>query len=322
MTAMRKVELQDAPTPRPAAKEVLVRIRACGVCGSDVHYFTEGRIGDQVVRGPQVLGHEPSGDVAAVEPAFNCRRCVYCREGRANLCGDLDFLGMPGLPGAFQQYLCVPEHCVEKIPKRMSYVEAALLEPLAIAVHAIDLARPWTGKTVALLGAGPVGLSILLCAKAAGAKRIIVSEPIAARRTMARRVGAGLAINPEEQDAPAALMKASRGMGVDIAIEAAGAPDAWRTAVLGTAKGGLVLIVGIPEIDEVPFPAHPARRRELRLQNVRRSNRDLRRAIRRASTTIDVSALHTHTFPLERTGEALELVHRKADGVVKAMILP
>jgi len=337
MTALHKIEIQDVPIPRPKAREVLVRIRACGVCGSDVHYYNEGRIGDQVIQGPQVLGHEPSGDVAAVgksvtrvkvgdrvavEPAFNCRKCIYCRTGRANLCTDLDFLGMPGLMGSLQEYLPVPEHCVERVPKRISYAEAALLEPVSIAVHTIDLARSWKGKSVALLGAGPVGLSILLCAKAAGAAKIIVSEPIEARRRMAKRLGAKLTLDPDTQDVPAELIKATKGMGVDIAIEAAGVPDAWTTGVLGTAKGGLLLIVGIPEIDEIPFPAHTARRKELTIQNVRRSNRDLARTIRLASRGLDISALHTHTFPLERTGEALELVHHKADGVVKAMIVP
>jgi len=236
MTALHKIEIQDVPIPRPKAREVLVRIRACGVCGSDVHYYNEGRIGDQVIQGPQVLGHEPSGDVAAVgksvtrvkvgdrvavEPAFNCRKCIYCRTGRANLCTDLDFLGMPGLMGSLQEYLPVPEHCVERVPKRISYAEAALLEPVSIAVHTIDLARSWKGKSVALLGAGPVGLSILLCAKAAGAAKIIVSEPIEARRRMAKRLGAKLTLDPDTQDVPAELIKATKGMGVDIAIEAA-----------------------------------------------------------------------------------------------------
>jgi len=337
MTALHKIEIQDVPIPRPKANEVLVRIRACGVCGSDVHYFNEGRIGDQIIKGPQVLGHEPSGDIAAVgksikefkagdrvavEPAFNCQECMYCRSGRANLCLNLDFLGMPGLPGAFQEYLPVPKHCVEKVPKKVTYGEAALMEPMAIGVHTVDLVKTWKDKTVAVFGAGPVGLSILLCAKAAGAKKILASEPIAARRRMAKKVGAKLALNPDKQDVPKEMMKATNNIGVDICVEAAGVPDAWHSAVLAAAKGGNVLIVGIPETDDVPFPAHPARRKELAVQNVRRSNRDLRRTIRLASRTVDVSPLHTHSFPLEQTGEALELVHEKADGAIKAMICP
>lgn len=337
MTGLHRVEIRQVPVPAVPPNHVLVRIRACGVCGSDVHYFHEGRIGDQVVKGPQVLGHEPAGDVAAVgrgvrrvregdrvavEPAFNCKRCVYCRRGQANLCTNLLFLGMPGLPGAFQEYLAVPAHCVEIIPPQMPYAIAALLEPLAIAVHATHLVPDWKGARVAILGAGPIGLSILLCVRAAGASRIFVSEPIAERRYMARRLGARIALDPTRENVPDRLLAATRGLGVDIAIEAAGVPEAWHHAIDGTRKGGRILIAGIPEVDFVPVPAHTARRKELVIQNVRRSNRDLARTIDLVKTAVDPSALHTHTFSLEETGKALELVQQKADGVVKAIIEP
>ena len=340
MTGLHEIEVREAAVSRPKASEVLVRIRACGVCGSDVHYFNEGCIGDQIITGPQVLGHEPAGDVAAVgknvtrvkegdrvavDPAFNCRRCRYCRSGQENLCEDLIFLGMPGLPGAFQQFLPVPDHCVEKIHAKMSYAEAVLMEPMSIAVHTADLAKRYgalKGRTVGIYGSGPVGLLVQATLKAAGARVLLASEPIDARRRMAVKLGAKAGLDPDRDDIAGEAMKRTRGLGLDLTFEAAGTPEALRDAIASTRKGGVVVVVGIPDTDGTPINLHVARRRELIFQNVRRSNRDLIRAIRLSASKVKVAPLHTHDFPLAKTAEALELVLHKRDGVIKAMVCP
>lgn len=332
---IRDLRIEDAPPPAPAAGEALVRVTAVAICGSDVHYYQHGRIGDQVLSAPMPLGHEFTGIVeaaghdysgprpgtrVAVEPGIHCGRCTQCRLGRPNLCPHVRFYGTPPVPGALREFVVHPGELLFALPSEVSDAAGALLEPLGIALYAVRQVGVTLGDTVLVLGAGPIGLLTAACARAAGAGRIIMTELLAYRIEFASRYVAD-AVLDGSKDVAAEVMRRTTGRGADVVFECAGKPETVQQAVLAAAIGGRVGLVGIPETDEVPLAIHHARRRELALQNVRRSRFTLSQSIelvRRGSIRLD--ALATHFFALERTAEALELVAAYADGVIKAVV--
>jgi L-iditol 2-dehydrogenase len=332
-----KVEMVDLPDPSPGEGEVLVRVRSVGVCGSDIHYYKHGRIGPtQVVTEPIVLGHEPAGEIAAVgpgvtrvregdrvaiEPAVSCGHCPRCIEGRQNLCPDVVFLGTPPYHGAYREYLVLPEANVERIPDTMDFDTAALLEPLAIGLHAANLAGVQPGDRVGIFGAGPIGLCTLLGALARGAAEVMITDRIEPRLAMARRLGATHTVNIDREPAIETARALTAALGLDCTLEAAGDPEALNDAAECVRRGGRMAIVGIPSGDTVTLPIHTIRRAELTIRNVRRSNRLLERSIDLvASGRMDVAPLATHRYTLDTVEDAFKLVDAYADGVVKAMV--
>ena len=337
LVAPRTIQILERPMPEPGPGQVRLKLAAVGVCGSDVHYYEHGRIGSQVVEYPILLGHEPSGVVdavgegvalasgtrVAVEPGQSCGKCEHCLAGRQNICPNVEFLGTPPYDGIFAQYALMPERCCVPIPDAMSFVEAALLEPLGIGLHAAALARIACGESVAIFGAGPIGLVTLLAVRAAGAGKVYMTDLVPERVAFAQRLGADAAMKADEGDVIEWIMGLTNGRGVDVAFEAAGEPETtWQT--IETARiGGRALIIGIPQVDELPYPTHGARRKELTIQHCRRANGEAFAALDLiASGRIDVKPLATHTFPLDRTAEAIDLVSGYRDGVIRAMILP
>lgn len=335
LEAPGRIKLVEAPVPAPGRGEVLVRLRAVGICGSDVHYYTDGRIGDAVARYPFVLGHEPAGEVAAagdgvadlrpgdrvaLEPALSCGACPICLAGRPNCCPRVRFLGSPPVPGVFEEYhVFAADQCVP-IPESMSWETAATLEPLAVAMHAVNLARLRLGDRVAVMGGGPIGLLTAAAARLSGASFVALTEPLPARRDAATRFRVDLALDPGEADLPARLNRAAGE--IDAAFEAAGAQEAVDHATLAVRPGGTAVIIGIPTGDRLALWVHPLRRKELNLVLARRSNGTLPAAIRLVSEGwLHPEEIVTHRFPLDRLGEAMELVHHYADGVIKAMIV-
>ncbi|MFH0963065.1 MAG: NAD(P)-dependent alcohol dehydrogenase [Planctomycetota bacterium] len=330
------VRIETVADPSPGEGEVLVRVRSVGVCGSDVHYYAHGRIGEFVVRAPQILGHEAAGELAkvghgveelkegdrvAIEPGIPCERCETCREGLYNLCPDVQFLGTPPVQGAYREYLSYPAKWCHRLPEGMSFDEGAMIEPLAIGVFALDEAPIRAGESAAVFGCGPIGLVILEAAHAAGAGRVYVSEPIDARRRKALALGATATFDPQEKDPVEAILAATGGRGVDLAVEAAGAPDTYGQAVSVTRRNGTTLFVGIPEEDEVAIPAHKARRYAITIKNLRRFRGTYDRAIDLVQRgKADVASLVTHRFPLEEIDKAFRLVQGHEDGVIRAMI--
>jgi len=328
----------EVDTPRPADDEVLIRVESSGVCGSDVILYSQGRIGDNVVTEPHVLGHEFCGTVAemganvthreigmrvAVEPSFPCRTCEFCRAGRYNICPHLRFMGLPPTRGAYAEYATVPHDFAHPVPETMSTDAAAMVEPLAVAVHAVELAELRPGDTVAVLGLGPIGLLTATVARISGAGTVYGTDLLPYRLERSRDYGVDVPINAGELDPIEAIRGATNGRGVDVAFEAAGAIETPHQAVELVKPGGVVVMIGICEQEEIPLGFTPARRKELVIKWCRRFVRSFPRAIELASSrSVNLDALVTHRFPLEKAGEAFELVASYADGVLKATIEP
>jgi L-iditol 2-dehydrogenase len=334
--APRDMRLTDVVTPEPGPGEVLVRIRAVGVCGSDVHYYMDGHIGDTHAPYPFVLGHECAGEVAAlgpgvegppvgtrvaVDPAIPCGHCEVCLEGNPNCCPDVRFLSTPPVPGALSEWYAHPAHLCIPLPEMLDFADGVMLEPLGVVVHALTLARIRPGDTVAVLGAGPIGLLALQLALSSAAGAVYLSEPIAARRALATELGATAVWDPGAGDPADWLAGQTQGRGVDVAIEAAWGGEAVGQAVRMARYAGRVVLVGIPRDDRVAFPANAARRKGLTILMSRRMKDVYPRAIALVERGIvDVRRLVTHRFPLERAAEGFELVASLRDGVVKALI--
>ncbi|MEE8391671.1 MAG: NAD(P)-dependent alcohol dehydrogenase [Anaerolineae bacterium] len=334
--AIRDLRLKDLPRPTPGPGKVLLKVATVGTCGSDVHYYVEGRIGDLVVTGPIIVGHEFSawvaelgaeveglkvGQLVAVEPAISCGECEPCQHGHPNLCPNVIFCGTPPVDGVFAEYTVMPAENCFPLPPEFGPVEGAMLEPLGIAIHAVDLAHLKAGQTIAVLGAGPIGLLIAAVARASGVSEIYMTEPLAYRRQFALSYAADGALNPDDTDVVAEIMRLTNGRGVDVAFEAAGASETCDQAVAVTRIGGKVIVAGIPSDDTMTFTAGPTRRKGLTIKLVRRMKHTYPRAIRLVQQgLVDVKSLATHTFPLERITEAFEMVAAYDDGVLRAMI--
>lgn len=333
---IRDLRVDEIPRPLPGPGEVLLQVATVGVCGSDVHYYLEGRIGDQVVTAPLVLGHEFSawvaelgpgvtgletGQLVAVDPAIPCGHCELCQQGHPNLCTRVRFCGTPPIDGVLAEYVVMPAENCFPLPEGFTPEEGALLEPLGIALHTVDLAHIKAGQSVAVFGAGPIGLLTAAVARAQGAGPIYISEPRAARREFARRYVADIALDPDSQDVVGEIMQATGGRGVDAAFEAAGARQTPNQAAAVLRPGGHLVIVGTPADDTLTLRAFTVRTKGLTIRLVRRMKHTYPRAIRLMQRgTIAVRPLVTHTFPLEHVREAFDLVSAYADGVIKAVI--
>jgi L-iditol 2-dehydrogenase len=339
LTAPRRIEIGNLPEPRiDGARDVLVRIEAVGVCGSDMHYYLTGRIGSAVVNYPFILGHECAGTVlqvgaevrrlhagqrVAIDPLIACGRCDQCQARRRHTCRNQLFLGQPGqLSGALAEYVVLPEDCCHPVPATMTAEQAAMIEPLSIGVYAQRLSRMEPGAKIAILGSGPIGLGVLLACRTAAQCTVYVTDLIDERLRMATKLGSAWAGNPNKADVVKAILDAEP-LGVDLVFECAGKQETIEQGVEMLKPGGLLLIVGIPEVDEIRFPIHTLRRNELTIINVRRQNDCMTSAIELvASGMVNVDPLMTHHFALEQTGKAFDLVAGYRDGVIKAMIHP
>lgn len=334
LEGLRTVALRDAPEPTlRGARDVLLRVDAVGMCGSDIHYYTSGRIGTQVVSFPFVVGHEfggtvlavgrevtrvKPGDLVAVDPAMPCFACDQCRAGRFHTCRNMPFLGCPGqASGCLCERIVMPETSCFPVPAGFTAEDAALVEPLSIGCHAVRLSGLARGGSLVIQGGGPIGLSVLLAAREAGAERVTVSEPLACRREAALRLGADDAVAPGALEA---LLAERAPLGEDFVFECCGKQEALDQAVPLLKPGGTLLLVGIPSADRVSFSIDLLRRREIRIQNVRRQNECIHAAIGLLERRPEARTLITHRFGAEQTGEAFETVAGYRDGVIKAMV--
>jgi L-iditol 2-dehydrogenase len=312
-----KLQIHEEPIPRAGVGEKLVRVKAMGVCGSDLHWFTEGSIGDAKLEHPLVLGHEFSGITedgqrVAIDPAIPCGRCEYCNHGHPNLCEDLIFAGHGKTDGALREWIAWSEKSLFPVPDSISDAEAAMLEPLGIAIHTVDLAKLKAGMTVGVFGSGPIGLLIIQMAKLSGAARIIATDELAHRVEAAQGFGADEAFLVEEDARLPDIWSATNGRGVDVAFEAAGTQAAVDTAFAAVASGGKVVLAGIPDDDQTSFSASTARRKGLTIKLVRRMKHTYPRAIELVSKRlVDVRSLVTRRFPLEQAGEAFRVAERR-----------
>lgn len=338
LSARRQFQLVEQEPPPPAAGEVQVRVGAVGICGSDVHSYSEGAIGDTPCQYPMVLGHEPAGTVvragegvtgwapgdrAALEPALYCYHCEFCRSGHHNICENIRFLSNPGVPGFFREIVNLPARNLLALPPDVPLELATLFEPLAVAMHSLQFAAIRAGDTVAVFGAGPIGLLTIASLKVAGAGRIWAVEPVAHRRRMAIQMGADAALDAAAEDAADRLLADTGGRGVDCAIDCAAQDDTINQAMRASRNGGRVVLTGIHSAALVPFEVSPMRRKELAIFNVRRSNHESEAALAMLRERAGWFApLLTHTRPLDCIAEAFSIVERRADGVGKMIIAP
>jgi L-iditol 2-dehydrogenase len=337
-TGRGKIELAEGPRPEIARPdEVLLRIERVGVCGSDVHYYREGRIGTQVLEYPASLGHECAGTVAevgpavktlkpgdrvAIDPAINCGACDQCLAGRENTCRKMRFMGNPGeTTGAATELAVLPARNCFPVADSMSLETAVLVEPLSIGLHALRLGDLRAGAAIGILGTGPIGLSVLLCAKATVPScTIFATDLLDERLKAAAKCGADCTVSARREDAAAAILR-EQPLGLDAVFECSGDPAAIDEGLRLLAPGGTLVLVGIAEVERATFDIHLARRRELTLTNVRRQNCCVRPVIELIeSGRVDPQPMLTHNFPLEKIAAAFELVAGYRDGVIKAII--
>lgn len=337
LTGIRQMEMREVPEPDVEnPTHVKIRVGAVGVCGSDVHYYTTGRIGCQVVEYPFAVGHECAGTVVdvgdgvtrfkpgdrvAIDPAMPCGQCDQCRQGRAHTCRRLRFLGCPGqAEGSLVDYIVMPEHSCFPL-KEISTLDAAVLsEPLAIGVYACRLAGSLKDKKIGILGTGPIGLSVLMPAQAEGAGAVYMTDKIDERLELAKSIGADWTGNPDRMDVVAAIEEREPLL-LDYVFECCGQQEAVDQAIELLKPGGKLLIIGIPEIDRFSFEMDQMRRKEICVQNVRRQNECTGPTLEMIETgRLPAEKMITHYFPFEKTQEAFELVTGYRDGVMKAMI--
>ena len=336
LVAPREFRLTELPIEDPGPGEVQVQVGAVGVCGSDLHSYTEGGVGDTPCEYPMVLGHEPAGTVvktgagvsgwsagdrAALEPALYCYHCEYCMSGRHNICANIRFLSTPGNPGFFRERVNLPVSNLVAIPPDLSLEAATLVEPLAIALHSLKFVEAQPGDSVAVFGAGPIGLVTIAALKAAGAGQILAVEPVAHRREMACEMGAHEALDPNQVDAARQIVAETGGRGVDCAVDCAAKEHTTNQAIRAARNGGRVVLTGIHSDVFVPFEVSPMRRKELAIFNVRRSNHETHRALEMLVHRLEWFApLVTHKRPLTQIAEAFRITEQYADGVGKMVV--
>ncbi len=342
---MKAVELTDVlelcitERPEPEMKDetsVRLQVLQVGVCGSDVHYYRHGRIGDQVISFPHIIGHECSarvlevgaavqrvrvGDRVAVDPAVSCMQCDQCRAGRYHTCRKITFLSAPGqAPGCLCEQIVVPERNCYVVPPSLDAEQAALAEPLTIGWYTIRKAGSIRDAAMAILGCGPIGLSCLLAARLAGARKIYATEKQFYRLDVAVQHGAARGGMVDQEDVVGSILQVEPLL-LDVVVECCGRQEALDQAVQLLKPGGRLVITGIPEEDRVSFNISELRRKELTLINVRRQNECVEPVLAAmAAKQLQADFMITHRFPLEETAEAFRLVADYRDHVVKAMI--
>ncbi len=324
------LRFERRPIPIPGPGEALVRLRVVGICGSDVHYYTEGRLAGGVITSPLVLGHEAAGEVVAigkgvrglapgdrvcVEPAVSCGACSHCRSGRYNLCHDARPIGTPRggtHDGAFREYMTHPAAFVFKLPANVDFENGALVEPFSVGMHACRQAGLAMGQSVLIYGAGPIGLCALLAAHAAGAGRVAITDPRPDRLETAKRLGADC-VYPSPAQAPADAF--------DAVLECSGAAPALADCPRAVAPGGVITQVGMFVDSAPPIDLIQLMRKEASLATVWRFANTYPTALSLlASRRVSLRPLVTHRLPFARLVEAIELARAGRPGTIKVVV--
>jgi L-iditol 2-dehydrogenase len=330
LSEYNRLEVVDVPLPRPGAGEVLLRVEACGICGSDVHGY-DGASGRRVP--PIVMGHEAAGTIAAVGPGVGtfdegdrvapdstiyCGECEYCRRGEMNLCERREVLGVSTgdfrRPGAFAEYVAVPERILHRLPENLSFNEAAMVEPLSVAVHAVDLASVPKNGSALVVGAGMIGLLTLQALKVAGCSTIYVVDIDESRLELAKQLGATATVNTKTSGLPA--------IPFDVAMEAVGSTPTVKLAIENVRKGGTVVLIGnIAPAVEIPLQIVVSR--QLRLQGSAASSGEYPRCIDLlARGEVNVKPLISVIAPLEEGAEWFERLHSRQPNLMKVILAP
>ncbi|KAA8498158.1 Sorbitol dehydrogenase [Porphyridium purpureum] len=338
--AQDDLRMENVALPVAGPGEVLLQMQSVGICGSDVHYWTHGRIGDFVVRAPMVLGHEASGivcgigegtntslqvgDRVAIEPGVPCRACEFCKVGRYNLCPGMQFCATPPVHGSLCRFYKHAADFCFKIPDEVSFDEAALLEPLSVAVHACRRGGVSMGSKVLICGAGPIGLVNLLVAKAAGASAVVMIDLNEARLATAMAMGCDHVLNASAYATPTLVADAVRaslgGEMPNVTIECSGAESSLKNAIYSTKSGGCVVCVGMGR-PENSLPLLEAACREVDIRGIFRYVNCYPTALELiASKKVDVKPLITHRVPLADAVRAFEITKNMTDNAIKVII--
>lgn len=332
------IRLEQQEVPEPASDQVLLRMDSVGICGSDVHYWTHGEIGDFIVKAPMVLGHEAAGvveklgsavtslkvgDRVAIEPGVPCGGCDYCKAGVYNLCLDMQFCATPPVHGNLTRYYVHSASYCYKLPDNVSLEEGALMEPLAVGVHACRRAGVSLGKRVLICGAGPIGLVNLLTARAMGASEVVITDIMDNRLEVAKAMGATHTYKASRKPAEEQAEEVTQLFGghkPDVTIECSGVEASVRFGIFATRSGGCLVLVGLGK-PEIAMPIVNAAVREVDIRGIFRYANCYPTAIAMvASGKVDVKPLITHRFTLEETLKAFETAKTGAGGAIKVMI--
>jgi L-iditol 2-dehydrogenase len=327
------IRIADEPVPEPGLAESLVRVTAAGICGSDLHWWDEGGIGDAKLSRPLVLGHEGAGVIedgprrgerVAIDPAIPCGVCRQCRDGYRNICPRVRFAGHGSTDGAMREFMTWPAGLLHRLPEELSDTDGAVLEPLGVALHCYDLGHLPLGGTSAVIGCGPIGLLLIQLLRAAGAESVLAVDPLPHRREAAAKFGADQVADPGPLLGPARALAGEAvvseppglrelaGDGVDVAFEIAGTDDAVRLAMDAARPGGRVVLAGIPGDDLTTFRASVARRKGLTIAMVRRMNEVYPRAISMAARgKVDLGPVVSHRVPLNEVAGAFGTAARR-----------
>lgn len=336
MLGIGKMGFEERDIPQPKDDEVLVKLEYVGICGSDLHYYESGAIGDYVVKPPFVLGHEPGGTVVevgknvthlkvgdrvALEPGKTCGHCEFCKTGRYNLCPDVVFFATPPVDGVFQEYVAHEAGLCFKLPDNVSTMEGALIEPLAVGFHAARQGGAQAGQTAVVTGAGCIGLVSMMALKAMGVSKVYSVDVMDKRLEKALELGADGVINGSKEDAVKKVMELTDGMGCDLVIETAGTEITTRQAVQMTKKGATIVLVGYSKTGEIKMPISLALDKELTFKTVFRYRHIYPMAIDAvASGKVNLKGIVTNEFALDDIQEAMDQsVNNKAD-IVKAVV--
>jgi len=334
---VRDLRYENVPLPEPEADEVLIKISANGLCGSDIHFYECGELGPFKVTRPYIPGHEACGTVVeaarsgngpkagervAIEPGIPCRRCALCKSGRYNLCQDVVFLSAPPINGTFAEYAAVAADFAHPLPDGVDDESGAFVEPISVGIQACTRCGLQAAQNVAVVGAGPIGLVTFLVARAFGAAEVFVVDVLANRLEIARELGATATVNGRESDPVGVISELTNGRGVDVVFDTSGSSAACAMAPEITARGGVITLVGWPEKGTFPYPIETVIEKELDVRGVNRYCNTYPRAIALlAAGKIDVGALVTHRFPFGKVCEAFEFATENRASTIKVMIL-
>ncbi len=336
MEAIGKIVFEEREIPTPKPDEALVKLEYVGICGSDMHYFEHGRIGNFIVEPPFVLGHEAGGTVVSVgsevkhlkpgdrvalEPGKTCGKCEFCRTGRYNLCPDVIFFATPPVDGVYQEYVAHEAALCFKLPDNVSTMEGALIEPLAVGFHAANQGGAHAGQTAVVFGAGCIGLMSMMALKAEGVSTVYVVDVVNSRLEKALELGATAVINGAAEDAVQALEKLTGGHGADLVIECSGNEKAARQAIQMCKKGATIVMVGYTKTGELTLPMGMAMDKELTIRMVFRYRHIYPMAIEAvASGRLNLKGIVSDIFELDDLQNAMERSIADKDNIIKAVI--
>ena len=336
MTDVNTMFFKEVPMPQPGPNEVVVQIEYCGICGSDVHYYDKGRIGDYIVEGEFILGHEVAGTVTelgsdvkslkvgdrvALEPGITCGHCEQCKEGKYNLCKDVIFFATPPVQGALQNFVKHPADMCFKLPENVSTKEGALVEPLAVGLHACKQGNVGLGDSVVILGSGCIGLMTLLSAKAMGASNVIVVDLFEKRLEFAKKLGANHVINARTENVEERIHEILGDRGADVVLETAGSPKTIYQTPFFAKMGGTVVLVGLAVEPSLQYNMAQVMNKELTIKSVFRYRNLYPSAIAAiASGAIDVKQIVTHRFTFDESDQAFHNAVVNAQDEIKEVI--